>query len=145
MPSYRAGADRGEAIRVEGLSSLQRALKRAGDGGGKILRNELKSIASEVRDVAKIDAPRGDGRSGTPGRLRDSIRSGATQTTASVYSNLVYARVQDRGGRVGRHHATILSRGSVSGYLTKAVLAESVRVDRHLESIRRQIQRQFEE
>lgn len=78
-------------------------------------------MAKPIKAKAVEGAPAAPGHPGAVGRLKGSIKIGATQRAVSIYSNLIYARVQDQGGRVGRNHATLLSRGSVSQYMTKAV------------------------
>ena len=125
------------SIHVEGLAPLQRALKKAEGETGKQLRRELRAIANDVRDAAKSNAPK---RSGA---LAGGVKSSVTQRGASVYSNLVYAYVQDRGGQVGRNRATLLRRSDVSQYMTRAVQREAPRVQRRMERVLDRIGRDF--
>lgn len=74
----------GASVRVEGLAKLQRDLKQLDRG----LTTEVKAVnkeaaelvASEIRDRAPV----GSGRDKHPGRLRKSVRAGATLTAGVV-------------------------------------------------------------
>lgn len=121
-----------------------RALKRAEGDVGKDLRRELRKIANEVRDQARDNAPVGDGRSGSPGRLKRSIRTSIRQSGVSVFSDAEYAYVQDRGGKVGRGHQTLLARGAVSAYMTRAVRSTQPIVTARLQGVLDDLATNFE-
>lgn len=105
----------GEGVVIEGLVPLQRALRRSEGNLGKNLRKRLREAAEPVKSAAKGNVR---SRSGT---LEGSIRIGVNLSSVSVYSNVVYANVQDQGGRVGRNHATLLKRAEVSQYMTRGI------------------------
>lgn len=67
-----------------------------------------------------------------------------TQRSVSVYSNLEHSRVQDQGGQVGRHRATLLKRSDVSQYMTKAVRDSSQEVEKQVDELLDQLGRNFE-
>lgn len=134
------------AVSVRGLTELQRALKRSDTFVSKRLRKELSDTAKDVRDTARSGVPHKTGRHGGSGiRLAPSIKSSATTKGASVYSDAPHAIVQDVGGRVGRNHATILSRASVSHYMTEAVEEAKPYVMKRMEGLLDDLARNFEE
>lgn len=65
------------------------------------------------------------------------------QSGASVYSDAPHSRVQDEGGQVGRNRATLLKRGEVSQYMTRAVRDSNALVSRRLEGLLADIERDF--
>lgn len=139
------GPDNGVALAVEGLAPLQRALRNVDKATAKELKEGLKDIGKGVQRKAKENAPEGPRpkRSDAP-KLKGSIRVSATTRGVSVYSNAPHAYVQDRGGRVGRNRATILQRGNVSAYMTKAQRSEQPHVSRRLQGLLDSIGKEFE-
>jgi phage gpG-like protein len=67
--------------------------------------------------------------------LRDTIKVSVARSSASVYSTSVYGGVQNFGGRVGRNHATLIKRASVSQYMTRAAQTNKERVAREVEGV----------
>jgi phage gpG-like protein len=132
VPRY---AIRDEGITVEGLAAIQRALARTEEGAPPELRAKLKAIGEHVKAAAESRAPVGTGRTGPSGRLKSSIKISITRAGASVYSSAVYGGVQNVGGQVGRDHRTILKRGSVSGYMVKAVQSQKGFVEQETEAL----------
>lgn len=139
------GADRGEALAVTGLSQLQRALKHTASEAKPALRKELKGIGEEVKLVAGENVSHRTGRHGSGPRLAGSIKVSVRQAGVSVYSNAPHAFVQDRGGRVGRGHRTILERGKVSQYMTRAVRSEQDRMSKRLEGVLDRLGQDFQQ
>lgn len=121
---------------VQGLSDMQRALRRAESGLGPELKKRLKDAGEQiVAPAARARAPRGLDHTGSLPRLATTIRSGANQRGASVWSTHPGGGVQNFGGRVGRNHATVLERNRVSQYMTEAVKATREPVAREVESV----------
>lgn len=132
-----AGAD--GAIVTRGLGELSDALHRMeGPMVRKLYMRELRAIARDVRDEA-----RGNVRSRS-GDLSKSIRHSATRQGARVFSSLVYSGVQDTGGRVGRGQQTILRRGDVSQYMTRALRDSQPMVSRRLQGLLDTLTREFQ-
>ncbi len=124
-----------DGVVVQGLREMQRALKRAESDIGPQLKKRLKEAGADiVAPAARAAAPRGKRAHAGP-RLADSIKTGVTQRGAWVASSVVYGGVQNYGGRVGRNHATVLTRTSVSQYMTGAVRSTREPVGRHVEEI----------
>ncbi len=91
----RTGYVGGEAIRIDGLRELSRALKKVEDGLQKEIPRRLKPIAERVAGIA---AGRINSRSG---RLAGSLRAFATQRAAGVRmgsARLPYAGPYEFGG-----------------------------------------------
>lgn len=85
------------------------------------------------------------GRHGNDGpRLAASIRIGVNQRSVSIYSSAIHAIVQDQGGQVGRHHSTLLKRGEVSQYMTKAVRQTSGEVGSRINRVLDDVAHDFE-
>lgn len=126
-----------EGVVVSGLTDMQRVLKKGGSELGPELKKRLKDVGEGiVAPVARRYAPQGvrSARYRFSGpSLHESIRAGATQKGATVYSTSVYGGVQNFGGKVGRNHATLLKRADVSQYMTRAVRETRVPVTRHVE------------
>lgn len=120
MPrSYGRLIATGDTVVVEGLVPLQRALRYTEDRADKHLKKQIREAAEPIKRQAQANAPV---RSGA---LRKSIKIGVNRGSVSVYSNLVYSLVQEEGGRVGRNHATLLTRGNASHYMKRAVTARA--------------------
>lgn len=134
----------GGSIAVEGLRELQQALKRADSRLGPDLKRGLARIATVVRREAVGNITNRTGRHGSEGRLEGGLRISMTQRSVSVYSNLEHSRVQDQGGQVGRHRATLLKRSDVSQYMTKAVRDSSQEVEKQVDELLDQLGRNFE-
>ena len=128
----------GATVLVRGLSEVQKALRAADRETATEVRKGLRSIGDTVRDKARANV-----RSRT-GKLAGSIRTSATLTRITIYSNLIYSRIQDEGGRVGRGGATLLTRASVSQYMRRAVDGSGPTVDRELELMLGRIHDKFE-
>ncbi len=91
----RAGYVGGDAIRIDGLRDLSRALKRVEDGLQKEIPRRLKPIAERVAGTA---AGRINSKSG---RLAGSLRPFATQRAAGVRmgrASVPYAGPYEFGG-----------------------------------------------
>ena len=115
-----------QGVAVSGLKEMQVALKVANNGLDRELDKRMRKAGEIVAPVARRNAPKGtrsrDYRfSGDV--LEDSIRTSGARGRYSVYSTAIYGGVQNYGGRVGRNHATLLTRASVSQYMSKAVVS----------------------
>ena len=132
----------GNAIAVQGLAELQRALRRAEGEAPKYLRRGLTEIAKGVKRDATANITHRTGRHGNEGPIR--VRTSVTARGASVYANEVHAIVQDVGGQVGRSRATLLRRDSVSQFMTKAVRNSRPRIEREMEQLLDTLGRDFE-
>lgn len=129
----------GSGVVVQGLADMQRVLRKAESELAPQLKVRLKMAGEKiVAPAARANAPVGvrSQRYRFGGAdLKDTIRVTATGRGASVYSTAVYGGVQNYGGRVGRNHATILARGNVSQYMTRAVASTKVPVSREVEGV----------
>lgn len=114
---------------------MQKAFKRVEGDVGPDTRKALKAIAVPVQARAKANAPV------LTGALQKSIKISATNKRLSVYSNVPYAGIQDRGGRVG--NKAVISRASASGYMTKAVQQGRAEVEAALVALGRDIEQNF--
>lgn len=141
----RTFTGRDAALVVQGLRPLTRALKKAEGNADKHLRGQLRTVGKFVQTRARANAPVGPRpkRSNTK-PLRGSIRTSVTMKGISVYSDEEHALVQDRGGRVGRDGATVLQRGKVSGYMTRAVRDAGPEVSRRMQGVLDSIGNDFE-
>lgn len=137
-----AGAWRG-GVQVKGLKELQRAFRRIGGDLPKATRRALREIAEPVRAKAMANIEHKTGRHGDPKlpHLASTIRIGASQRALSVYSNLIYSRIQDEGGRVG--HGAIITRASASAYMTRAEQESRPIVEKALGNLGDHIEREF--
>jgi hypothetical protein len=113
-------------------------LRRAEGEVGPQLKREIGVAVEYVRALAKRNAPH---RSGA---LERSVRKSVTQKGGSVYSNLPYAYVLDSGGRVGRNHATLLRRGDMSHYMTRAAHDGRPYVSHRVEGMLNRLGRDFD-
>lgn len=113
---------------------------------GKRLRAELRDIAKDVRDTARVYVSHKTGRHGGADvpRLGPSIKASVTTAGASVYSDAPHSIVQDVGGRVGRNRATLLKRSEVSHYMTQATQDAQPYVTKRLEGMLGEFEREFE-
>lgn len=112
------------AIFREASPVLQRALRR-----------RLSEVAEPVRSRAAANVTHKTGRHGNPGpALENTLKIGVSATSVSIYSNAIHSIVQDQGGRVGRHGATLLRRANVSQYMTRAVQQETPKIQAALEA-----------
>lgn len=132
------------AVAVRGLTDLQRALRRVEGSAGPELHASLKDIAGHVRDRAAGNVTNRTGRHGAGPTIRGSLRASATQRGASIYTTAPHGYVQDRGGQVGRHGATLLRRGAVSQYMTRAVVSERAATLARLDRLLAGFGREFE-
>lgn len=137
-----AGAWRG-GVQVKGLRELQRAFRRIGGDLPKATDRALREIASPVRALAISNIEHKTGRHGDPKlpHLAETIRIGRSAKALSVYSNLIYSRIQDEGGRVG--HGAIITRASASAYMTKAEQESRPAVEAALGHLGDRIEREF--
>lgn len=73
-----------EGVRVDGARELRRALKQAGLDLKADIKDAHKSVAETVVSRARVLCPVAPATmsSAKPGLLRDSLRTGATQTAA---------------------------------------------------------------
>jgi hypothetical protein len=128
----------GSTLVVKGLTELQKGLRKADVATAVEVRTGLREIGDKVRDKAKGNVTNRTGR-GT-GALAGSLKTSATLSRVSVYSDLPHSRVQDTGGQVGRGRSTLLTRASVSQYMTRAVDAAEHDVDASVETLLTSIQ-----
>ena len=133
-------ANAGLSVQVRGLAELQRTFKRIGGDLPRNTRKALKEIADPIRAKAQANIQHKTGRHSKDGPLK--VRISVTQKGVSVYSNEVYARIQDQGGRVG--HGAIITRASASRYMTKAVQQSKGDVERALNDLGNRIANEFE-
>lgn len=122
-------------IRVEGLSELSRALKKADAELAKDLRKGLKVVADDFARKLAGKLPR------RSGRLAESWSGRATQRSASVASRVPYAGFIEfgnkphAGGGIGRgdsHPRAYVARGR---YIFPAAEAERGHLERALEDM----------
>jgi hypothetical protein len=132
------------AAAVKGLAELQRALRRVEGNSDKDLKRHLRVIGTTVKTRAAGNLSHRTGRHGEGPTIEGSLRVGVVQRGVSVYTTAPHGYVQDRGGRVGRHHATLLARGSVSQYMTRAVVEGQSTVARELDALMADFGREFE-
>lgn len=144
MPSTRRGALlREEAIHIDGLAELQRALKRGPGNADKELRRGLREAAKPVRTKARSYVTNETGRHGQSGiRLAPSIRIGVTARGASVYSMAPHAAAQDLGARLGNN--AILRRADASRYMSRAVQDSQADTSRRMQGVLDSVGRDFE-
>jgi hypothetical protein len=125
--------NREAGVYVQGLAAMQRVLARGESELAPELKRRLREGGEMVRATARQNAPY---RSNLPGKhLRDTMKVSVTRTSASVYSTSIYGGVQNFGGRVGHHGATLLRRASVSQYMTRAAQTNKERVAQHIEGV----------
>lgn len=138
------------AAAVKGLAELQRALRRVDELANpdaisaKGFKESLRTIGTHVKDTARGNVTHRTGRHGEGPTIPGSLKVGVVQRGVSVYTTAPHGFVQDRGGRVGRHHATLLARGDVSQYMTRAVVAEQGHVAQELDRLLGEFGREFE-
>jgi hypothetical protein len=132
----------GSTLVVRGLTDLQKGLRKADVAVAVEVRTGLRTIGDTVRDKAKSNVTNRTGR-GT-GELAGSVKTSATLSRVSVYSDLPHSRVQDTGGQVGRGRSTLLTRASVSQYMTRAVDAAEHDVDASVESLLTRVESSLE-
>lgn len=70
-------------VRVVGRARLQRTLRQAGADMGDF-KGRNTELAAAAAEIVRAEAPIGDGRSGSPGRLRADIRGSKAKTKISV-------------------------------------------------------------
>lgn len=116
-------------VYLEGLSDLRRALKRVDRELDRSLAKSLREIGKKVRDRVRAGALR-FAQSHT---LEKSLRYSVKQKTASIYSDVVYSRVQEYGGRVG--HGAVIRRADAHHYMTEGIAASRRVIDSNLESV----------
>ncbi len=133
----------GYGVYMTGFTSLSRALARIeGEGLADFgLAYELRARLRAIGDKIGADAPQflthATGRHGSDSqpRLEDSVRVSVTTRTASVYSSAIYGGVQNVGGRIGRRHATLLTRGQVSNWMDRSVATNAAFVQAEAEGL----------
>ena len=116
-------------VYLEGLTQLRRALGRADRQLGRTFTGSLREIAKDVRQNVRARTDEFK-RSGDLGR---SIRYSVRAKAASVYSDLPYAGVQERGGRVG--HGAIIPRATAHRYMTRGVEDSRRMIEQRLEGV----------
>lgn len=132
MPSRRVVT--GETIVVDGLRQLQAGLAQVDPALKKELQAAFKEAGALIAETAADNIGHKTGRHGNTGKpLAQTLRVSATSTALSLYSNAPHAGVQDQGGQVGRGHLTLLKRGEVSQYMTRAVTSDSSKVEEMIE------------
>lgn len=114
--------DPGPGLRVKGLAELRRAVRKVDRDLDKDLTRGVRELGKRVRDRARANAPE---RSGA---LKRSVKHSVTAKAASVYSNLEYAYIIERGGRVG--NGGVFPRAKAYRYLDKAVTESRGDIDR---------------
>jgi hypothetical protein len=95
MPTAR------NAIEVEGLQQLRRALRAIGKDAQREGQTVIREAAQIVASQARLNAPR------RTGRLRDSIRGTTSGAKGVVRSPLPYAKVHEYGGVIRPRGAPI--------------------------------------
>jgi hypothetical protein len=70
-------------VQIEGAKELRRTLKAAGVGVGD-LKNVHQQVGLIVAGAGRSEAPVGTGRTGTAGRLRNSVRAAKMVSGATV-------------------------------------------------------------
>ena len=108
-------------VELEGTDELLRNLNRiSGDLRGTVALRAVNAGAIQIENKARINAPV------LTGALRNSVSTIAKQTGNGAeaeigFRGLVYARIQEFGGRAGRHHSV-----KITGkhYLERAINSE---------------------
>lgn len=90
---------RGLGIWVEGMESLQRALKEVDPNIRKEMRKELRTAARPVLATARTLTPRGP-----TGNLQRSLKVSVTNNGIALGSRLPYANLIHWGGSTGKGH-----------------------------------------
>lgn len=139
-----ARTDRDNALAVDGLKELRKALKQTDAETDKFVRQRLKEIVAITRNRAASNAP--VGQRSAPGHvhLRDAIKTSVAARSASVFTTAPHGYVQDRGGKVGREGSTILKREDVSQYMTKAQTQSAPETAHELEALLDDIERELD-
>ena len=108
-------------VELEGTDELLRNLNRiSGDLRGTVALKAVNAGAIQIENRARINAPV------LTGALRNSVSTIAKQTGNGAeaeigFRGLVYARIQEFGGRAGRNHSVVI-RGK--HYLERAINSE---------------------
>ena len=116
----------GMRVRVRGLDSTLKAIRRAGEGG-EDMRELMHKVGELVASTARTYTP-----TGTSGRLRDSIRAGRGKTKAVVRAGgarAPYSGVRHYGAPAGK--TDTLGRRIIAAedlYLVRAVDTNRARV-----------------
>lgn len=118
-----------DAVRVEGLAELRRALKRIDRDLDRDLARYLRSIGYGVRDRGRSNAD----EFRRTGALSKSIRASVTARRGSVYSNLPQAPVHEYGGTIQPRGVPISI--EARGFLTEAVRQSRTEIQGGLEEI----------
>jgi HK97 gp10 family phage protein len=111
MPTAR------NAIEVEGLQQLRRALRAIGKDAQKEGQTVVREAAQIVAAQARLNAPR------RTGRLRDSIRGTTSGVKGVVRSPLPYAKVHEYGGVIRPRGAPIVIRESA--FVERAITSKA--------------------
>lgn len=125
---------RDEGIAVSGFSEIQKALATIDKGIQRELTKRLRKVGHGVALTAGRNVTSRTGRHSGQ-RIERSIKVAVNRNSASVYSTAPQGGVQNVGGRVGRHHATLIKRSDVSQYMTKAVSSSRDEVTQDLEGL----------
>lgn len=112
------------AVRVEGLSALNRDLGRINKDLQKASKAKLRLVAKQVRGTARGFAPR------KTGRLAGSLRYSATAKGARVTSSLDYAPVHEYGGTISPAGGEIHIRRS--RFVGRAVKQDADRIEHEI-------------
>lgn len=111
-------------VELEGTEELLRNLSRiSSDIRGEVARKAVNAGGIQIENKARINAPV------KTGALRNSVTTIARNTASGAeaeigFRGLVYARIQEFGGRAGRRHSVTI-RGK--HYLEKAIESEKGR------------------
>lgn len=127
----------GGSVQVEGLLSLQRALRHTEGRLDKNLKKELVEIAKPVRDAARANAPK------RSGQLARSIRIGVARGGVSIYSSLVYSLAIEEGAWTRTGRGPHISRSSASHYMKRAVEAKSKEFADALDDLMKRIESDY--
>ena len=108
-------------VELEGTDELLRNLNRiSGDLRGAVALKAVNAGAIQIENKARMNAPV------KTGALRNSVSTIAKQTGNGAeaeigFRGLVYARIQEFGGRAGRNHSVYIEG---KHYLERAINSE---------------------
>ncbi len=105
----------GYAVEVDGVKKAQAALAKVSADATAGVRRTLREGAGDIAEDARANITHP-----VTGALGRGIRVGATARGAVVFNDAPHAVVQDVGGKVGRGRSTVLTRSTVSQYMTRA-------------------------
>jgi hypothetical protein len=141
LPSYQSGrfgrAAENNAITVQGLTELNRALQLTADGVGAEVQSRIMLIGEYVKQAAISNVQHKTGRRGNP-TIEEAMGISVILRGASIYTTAVQGGVQNVGG--GPHagwaaRGPHVKRASASHYMDKAVMGSVAYVQQQTEAI----------